>query len=1280
MSAFPPPLNQPPVFNPSLFTSAVTNVIAAVDPNPQAYLEYPTAQGPVNFVSGSNQTTVGAQNLAILTNVGTTDNGIIFGANGLVYNGVTGPLGITWSNLATKIEAIQALTQASDATTLNVNNTIRIQDGETESDPISYINISSGITNEIVSTTDLLFGAPNIDISGQASFQLPPHIPEPILGNDAASKGYVDSLVGQYSGGYNLFFNYSETDATYPTNKVLAKLVSSAAQQTNVITGFTSGTQIVATFITEPFNISEIPAGLWDALIYGAVSGTGGDVHYSYEVFKVDDLGNETSIAQSGISADVNASPSNNPTAYSINATFPTAVVMVPTDRIRIVLSVTKTGTNTISLTTFFENQYYSFVQTSLNAGTNITGSNNIFTGTNEFSLPATTPTQVGTPANTDIVNYETITTLIGDIPTPDLADVLDVGTDANAKTITNLNILQTNSYNYIGLTSADYIEISPTTIEIKNGTTAYPNTHLDKTYLSIDASSNQYAKLENIDTPRLSLNTPTRTTELTAQSFYAGVGFGNASQVLTRTSNDFEYEWKDIPTPTLDEVLEAGNSGTDKTINLTSTGEEIQLSANNITLIDTSVGGVFTTLNKSSLTSYNAVTGKNFTLNADNLLFNDGTAFIQLAPTLLSFNGNQGTNNQVLTKDAITNAPVWLYPEPIVSTLQYFISQTSPFFQYPPQQPTSALLASYQYYGWYFINSVALRKIDWFFAPDYAMTVADVKGLYMNYFNITTTSNDNLPFISIYTKPTGVNDVIPFFCHSVATYIANFNPTAATAYCSFMNISGTQPDPFPYGHQLGSMILSPVQPNPRGEYLPTEEILAICVGSNSTSPVNQVNFIMGKVGICLEQGNQENILNPQDILSVPTISQVLTSGSVASNQNMSGIATLTATKLVTPTIDNSGNTLTIGANNTALTLGKTSTITNIQGNFQIAGSAGSNAQVLTSNGTTAEWSSLPASSWVGTATSQLNMGIYDISGAVLDNSGGTLAVGGNTTTTTIGKATTGITNLQGIVKINNSAGTSGQVLTSTGASSAPTWQTATSGWTGTATSQLNMGIYDISGAVLDNSGGLVTIGANTTGLTLGKTAVTTNIKGNLQINSAAGTSGQVLTSAGSGSAPTWQTPTAGSTSLAVVKTNPVLSTSAFAGGSNRGVYNNNFLNITPPTLTATYLIKCQLTCNNQGVSASLFGNLGIQAGGGAQTTAAINAFNGTAMSVNTTFSQTNSLSQCSVNATSVFSQLSFTYIHTPATLSTLSYALWTGTTGNGAATIFSMEIIQIIA
>jgi hypothetical protein len=97
----------------------------------------------VSFVSGSNQTTIGATNLAIISDVGVGDLGITFGANGLLYNGTTGPLGITWANLATKIEAIQSLTQATDATTLNVNNSVSIQNGETTSLPTQTIVISA---------------------------------------------------------------------------------------------------------------------------------------------------------------------------------------------------------------------------------------------------------------------------------------------------------------------------------------------------------------------------------------------------------------------------------------------------------------------------------------------------------------------------------------------------------------------------------------------------------------------------------------------------------------------------------------------------------------------------------------------------------------------------------------------------------------------------------------------------------------------------------------------------------------------------------------------------------------------------------------------------------------------------------------------------------------------------------------------------------------------------------------------------------------------------------
>jgi hypothetical protein len=258
-------------------------------------------------------------------------------------------------------------------------------------------------------------------------------------------------------------------------------------------------------------------------------------------------------------------------------------------------------------------------------------------------------------------------------------------------------------------------------------------------------------------------------------------------------------------------------------------------------------------------------------------------------------------------------------------------------------------------------------------------MVVSDVLGLYMNYFNTASTSNDDLPFISIYTKPTGSGDIIPGFAHSVCTFVPTFTPTVNTPYCSFMNISGTQPDPFAYGHQLGAMILSPVAPNPRGDYLPTEEVLAIAVGTNSGSAVNATEFTMGKVGVCLAQGNQENILNPQFI--APNLTQVLASGSAAGSQPISGVTTLTATTLSAPTLDASA-ALNVGAA-TALgvNVGRSGQTTDLVGNVRVNGSSGTSGQVLTSTGasTAQTRQAAPASSWVGTAASELQMGIYPI-------------------------------------------------------------------------------------------------------------------------------------------------------------------------------------------------------------------------------------------------------------------------------------------------------------
>lgn len=88
--------------------------------------------------------------IGILNNLlnGVDFTGILFNSAGFAYQSLTSLASITWENLSTKIQAISALTQATNATTLNVNNAVRIQNGETEpTAPLQYIQFLADPTD-----------------------------------------------------------------------------------------------------------------------------------------------------------------------------------------------------------------------------------------------------------------------------------------------------------------------------------------------------------------------------------------------------------------------------------------------------------------------------------------------------------------------------------------------------------------------------------------------------------------------------------------------------------------------------------------------------------------------------------------------------------------------------------------------------------------------------------------------------------------------------------------------------------------------------------------------------------------------------------------------------------------------------------------------------------------------------------------------------------------------------------------------------------------------------
>jgi len=247
---------------------------------------------------------------------------------------------------------------------------------------------ASGITIGRSGATTYFNGP--LTIPEQTTFSLPPHINEdPVNGNDATHKGYVDKLIGNYSGsGLNLYLNYSQTDGAY---KVLSNIINSAASTyTSKQTQALGTNTVIASFITPSGypGISIVPIGLWNMSLYAFTNITAGTLSIHFELFSINTVLVESLIATS---EDVVINVTGGPVVYSLSATISTPVSILTTDRLVIKLYSTGEGMpDTQTLYTYFESSRYSFVNTSLSGGTSLLSSTNRWTANNTFTTPTT--------------------------------------------------------------------------------------------------------------------------------------------------------------------------------------------------------------------------------------------------------------------------------------------------------------------------------------------------------------------------------------------------------------------------------------------------------------------------------------------------------------------------------------------------------------------------------------------------------------------------------------------------------------------------------------------------------------------------------------------------------------------------------------------------------------------------------------------------------------------------------------------------------------------------
>ena len=251
-------------------------------------------------------------------------------------------------------------------------------------------------------------------------------------------------------------------------------------------------------------------------------------------------------------------------------------------------------------------------------------------------------------------------------------------------------------------------------------------------------------------------------------------------------------------------------------------------------------------------------------TINLNNTLqITTGTSTSKLTSTDLLFN-NVSLKTQVSTNTsaiATINSNIGSLDNLIITqktTTNQYISAAITADGRPPTAPTTTITQQYAFTpAWYFKNTTAGYKINWYIGGDIGMTVSQVLGLYMNIFNPSMTSN-NFPFLIVYT----VNDTPnpPNFYKSKRTYLFNqsVTPVANTRYLMFQDVSGTCPTPFHYGSVLSNMQLSTVSGNQVGIFGPNEVILAFAINTNSNSAVNSIEFAINKFGIMTPYGTQE--------------------------------------------------------------------------------------------------------------------------------------------------------------------------------------------------------------------------------------------------------------------------------------------------------------------------------------------------------------------------------------------------------------------------------------
>jgi hypothetical protein len=160
-------------------------------------------------------------------------------------------------------------------------------------------------------------------------------------------------------------------------------------------------------------------------------------------------------------------------------------------------------------------------------------------------------------------------------------------------------------------------------------------------------------------------------------------------------------------------------------------------------------------------------------------------------------------------------------------------------------------------YSGLYYKNQLN-QKINWYIQPDLSMTVADIKGLMLSFYNISAITGLGCPFIAVYTKIDSITPNAASWYKSRKTLCVEYTSTTVpnTQYALLANLKSLPYDPLAYGHT--KINATTIPGNDKGPFSDSEQILFFSIGTASNSAAGLFEFIASKLTVLTDKSTQE--------------------------------------------------------------------------------------------------------------------------------------------------------------------------------------------------------------------------------------------------------------------------------------------------------------------------------------------------------------------------------------------------------------------------------------